>query len=161
DRALVVAALAPCRDHAGRWRLARDGDACVATLRIGVPTIELRAERAGVELRGSCRVTLSEDLIAAMRAPVRPARGTRIRVGAELFGPPGEWTGSPPVVDPLLADDTSSIGDRARRVYPYGATLPELGWVNPFDIDRSLGLDGWIHAALRKPSTAGPSCGTL
>jgi hypothetical protein len=268
DRTLLVAALAPCRDRAGRWRLARDGDACVATLRAGVPTIQLRAERAEPGLRGSCRVTLSEDLIAAMRAPLRPARGARIRVVAEamgvaatdvgelvagarivrlrpgapaielasagpgstpasrialagdvalevratprgvmlhgdaelfvaepgqppawrrmshgpdvlldrvtliaagspdhrsiaLFRPPREWTDSPPVVDPLLADDTSSIGDRSRRVYPYGATLPELGWVNPFDIDRSLGLDGWIHAALRRPSTAGAACGTL
>lgn len=268
DRTLLLAALAQCQDRAGRWRLARDGEACVATLRVGVPTIQLRSERADDGLRGSCRVTLSEDLIAAMRAPARSARGARIRVVAEamgaaatdvgelvagarvvrlrpgapavelaslapgstpasrialagevalevratprgvmlhgdaelfvavpgqppawrrmshgpdvlldrvtliaagppehrsiaLFRPPREWTGSPPVVDPLLADDTSSIGDRSRRVYPYGATLPELGWVNPFDIDRSLGLDGWVHAALRKPSTAAPACGTL
>jgi hypothetical protein len=268
DRTLLLAALGPCSDRAGRWRLAHDGDACVATLRVGVPAIQVRTERAGGELRGACRVTLSEDLIAAMRAPARPARGVRIRVVSEamgvaatdvgelvagarvvrlrpgapavelaavgagttpasritladdvalevratprgvmlhgdaelfvaepgqppawrrmshgpevlldrvtliaagpperrsvaLFRPPREWTGSPPVVDPLLADDTSSVGDRSRRIYPHGATLPELGWVNPFDVDRSLGLDGWIHAALRKPSTAGPSCGTL
>jgi hypothetical protein len=269
DRTVLVAALASCRDRAGSWRLVRDGEACVATLRAGVPTIQLRTERADPGVRGACRVTLSEELIAAMRAPVRPPRGARIRVVAEamgvaatdvgelvagtrvvrlrpgapavelatlapgatpasrvvlaggvalqvratprgvllhgdaelfvaepgqppawrrmshgpevlldratliaagaaeqrkvaLFRPPREWTGSPPSVDPLLADDTSSTGDRSRRVYPYGATMPELGWVNPFDIERSLGLDGWIHAALRKPSgSAAPACGTL
>ncbi len=60
-----------------------------------------------------------------------------------------------PAADPLLADDV----DRDRRTYPYGAGLPELGWVNPYDVDHSLGLDGWIHAA-QNPSR-GPSCGTL
>jgi hypothetical protein len=272
DRPLVTAGLAACGGRVGRWRFARDGEACVATLPAGIPTIQLRIERAlggaGAPLRGSCSVALSEELIAAMRAPIRATREARIRVvgaamgaaaadlgelvagarivrlragapavelatllpgltvasravvvgdvvldlratprgvmlhgGAELFvaepgqppawrrmahgpdvlldrvtliaagspehrrvalfRPPREWTGSPPVVDTLLADDTSSVGDRQRRAYPYGAALPELGWVNPFDVDRSLGLDGWIHAALHKPSTAPPACGTL
>jgi hypothetical protein len=81
-----------------------------------------------------------------------------------LFRPPRAWAGAAPAVDTLLADDTSSVGDRARRVYPQGAALPELGWVNPFDVERSLGLDGWIHAALARPAPAAPSpvaCGTL
>jgi hypothetical protein len=295
DRALLIAGLATCRDRAGRWTLARDGKAggaeaqhgdpgeraCVATLRAGVPTIQLRIERMAGGVRGSCRVALSQDLIAAMRAPVRAARTARVRVVGEAMGvaaadvgelvagaqivrlrpgapaveldqlppgltpasrvgvagdvvldlratprgvmlhgsaelfvaepdplpagssqppargplpawrrmthgsdvlldrvtliaagspahrrvavfrPPREWAGSPPVVDTLLADDTSSVGDRPRRAYPYGAALPELGWVNPFDVERSLGLDGWIHAALRAPSAAAPACGTL
>ncbi|HEX4421527.1 MAG TPA: hypothetical protein VH165_26610 [Kofleriaceae bacterium] len=320
DRPLLVSALATCRDRAGRWTLARDGEACVATLRAGVPTIRLRTERSRIDLaqerqapgsssggterssidlapdrralgpssgsssggparadgalRGACSVVLSEELIAALRAPAHAARGPRIRVVGEamgaaaadlgelvagprivrlrpgapaaelataapgvtaasrvgvagdvvldlratprgvllhgdaelfisdpgqagqppawrrmshgadvlldrvtliaagpparrrvaLFRPPREWTGSPPVVDTLLADDTASVGDRARRAYPYGAAVPELGWVNPFDVDRSLGLDGWIHAALRTRDpapAAAPACGTL
>lgn len=299
DRTLLIASLESCRDRAGRWRLARDGTACVATLHAGMPTIHLRVERTAIapaaergteidddaegkaggeaarpaapargELRGSCSVALSEDLISAMRAPVRATRMQRVRVVGEamgisaadvgelvagtrvvrlrpgapaveiaklapgvtpasrvlvagdvvldiratprgamlhgaaellvaepgqppawrrmahgpevlldrvtliaagaaehrsvaLFRPPREWKGSPSVVDTLLADDTASIGDRSRRAYPHGAGLPELGWVNPFDVERSLGLDGWVHAALRKPATAAPSCGTL
>jgi hypothetical protein len=327
ERVLLLAALPSCKEPRGRWTLARDGQACVATYRAGIPRIQLRIERvpgaghaqpsgasrgrpsgetralaaasrndvrapAEVEVagppdlrpgaqpgtslqgvpqdsfRGACRVALSEERIAAIRAPVRAARGARIRVvgqalgaaaadlgelvwgprivrlrpgapavelatlspgltpasrvvlagevaldlratprgvmlhgGAELFvaepgeppawrrmthgpdvlldrmtviaagppdhrsvmlfRPPREWTGSPPVVDALLADDTSSVGERSRRAYPYGAALPELGWVNPFDALRSLGLDGWIHAALQQPSTAAPACGTL
>jgi hypothetical protein len=275
DRPLLVAQLASCGERAGRWALARDGKACVATLRAGVPTIRLRTEPSGAGFRGSCSVALSQDLIAAMRAPVRAVRSTRIRVVGQaigaaagdvgelvagtrvvrlrpgapvvelaalpagitaasriaiagdvaldiraapraamlhgpaelfvaepgqppvwrrmahtadvlldrvtliaagpaehrrvaLFRPPREWPGEPPSVDTLLADDTASIGDRARRIYPHGAQLPELGWVNPFDVDRSLGLDGWIHAALARsgaPAAAAPpgpaACGTL
>jgi hypothetical protein len=296
DRARLIAGLPSCRDRAGAFRIAHDGEACVATLRAGMPTIRLRIERStdesgaqasGVtrvptdspphgpptgQLRATCSVVLSEERIAAIRAPVRAMQATRIRVvgaamgiaatdlgelvagtragtqivrlragapsvelaalpagltpasrvvvagdvvlelraaprgvmlhgSAELFvaepgqppawrrvshgpdvlldrvtliaaGPPEQrrlalfrppraWTGSPPVVDTLLADDTSSAGDRARRAYPYGAALPELGWVNPFDARRSLGLDGWIHAALHQPSVAAPACGTL
>jgi len=70
-----------------------------------------------------------------------------------------------PEVAPLLADDA---GDR--RHYVYAGAIPELGWINPYDVRRSLGLDGWIHAAAAAP--AGPSpwrdvagthawCGTL
>jgi hypothetical protein len=283
DRPSLVAGLGPlggCSGRAGRWTLAPDGAACAATLRAGMPVIRLRAERAGAGFRGTCSVALSQDLIAAMRAPVRAVRAARIRVVGEamgaaigdvgelvagsrvvrlrpgapavelarlpagptpasrvaiagdvaldirpaprgallhgsaelfvaepgqppvwrrmahgsdvlldrvtliaagpaehrrvaLFRPPREWAGSPPAVDTLLADDTASIGDRARRVYPHGAALPELGWVNPFDVDRSLGLDGWIHAALARPgrgpgpapaapaAAAVPACGTL
>ncbi|HEY0189678.1 MAG TPA: hypothetical protein VGC42_01055, partial [Kofleriaceae bacterium] len=267
DRALLLAGLDDCRPRAGGWSLQRDGAACVATLRAGVPTIQLRVERAPAGLRGACKVSLSEELIAGLRAPARGARGPRIRVVSEamgaaatdlgelvagqvvvrlrpgapalelaaagpgatpasavaiaphvelalrasprgvvlhgdaelfvaeagptpvwrrlihgpdvvldrltlisagtadrrrvaLFRPPRAWPDGAAVVDPLLADDTSAIGDRARRGYPYGAALPELGWVNPFDVDRSLGLDGWIHAARRRPAPPA-SCGTL
>jgi hypothetical protein len=92
------------------------------------------------------------------------AAGPPERRRVALFRPPRAWAGSPPAVDTLLADDTASVGDRARRVYPHGAALPELGWVNPFDVERSLGLDGWIHAALARPAAAAPpaaACGTL
>lgn len=317
ERTPLIAGLATCGERAGRWRLARDGAACVATLHAGVPTVQVRVEPAAdrpggpeapaskpveprveqaqaaddppraepldeddpdeaddpastaprAQLRASCSVALSDERIAAMRAPVRTTRTQRIRVvgeamgvaatdvgelvagtrvvrlragapaveltrlppgitpasriaiagdvaldvrtspravmlhgGAELFvaepgqppawrrmahgpevvldratlivagppeqrsvvlfRPPREWGGAP-AVDMLLADDTSSIGDRSRRAYPHGAALPELGWVNPYDVDRSLGLDGWIHAALRKPTIAAPACGTL
>jgi len=80
-----------------------------------------------------------------------------------LYRPRRSWGDAPATVDPLLADETRRLGDRPRRVYPYGASLPELGWVNPFELDRSLGLDGWIHAAQapRERATDGPACGTL
>src|SRR5439155_430936 len=45
--------------------------------------------------------------------------------------------------------------------YPYGAALPELGWVNPFEVEHSLGLDGWVHAALAHPASGAGQCGTL
>ena len=62
-----------------------------------------------------------------------------------------------PASEALLADDV----DRGRRTYPYGSALPELGWVNPFDLDHSLGLDGWIHAALAHPASRAPACGAI
>jgi hypothetical protein len=276
ERLPVIAAIPACRDRIGRWSLARDGEACVATLRAGIPSIALRIDHADGALHGACKVSLSEDLIAGVRAPARANRAPRIRVVSEAMGvaatdlgelvagarvvrlragtpaaelaklapgvtaasrltitgdvvldlrpnprgvllhgdaelfvsepiggtgpasqlqawhrmahgadvlldrmtliaagppaerrvavfrPPREWPGSPPVVDPLLADDTSAVGDRARRSYPYASALPELGWVNPYDVDRSLGLDGWIHAALHAaPAPVKASCGTL
>ncbi len=257
ERPRLVEALANCRD-AGHWRLARDGEGCVATLRAGVPTIRLRVDAS----HATCSVTLSQSLIAALRTAARNPHAPRIRVVGEamgaaandvgelvsgarivrlrpgapahelatvtagmtpagslaighasleiraetvvlhgaaqlfvsdagqwrrmvhgpevlldrvtliaagdavvLFRPRRDWPGAPPVVDTLLADDTSAVGDRTRRAYPYGAALPELGWVNPFDVDHSLGLDGWIHAAqLRNNAarrTGDVSCGTL
>ncbi|HEX4456059.1 MAG TPA: hypothetical protein VH143_34600 [Kofleriaceae bacterium] len=66
-----------------------------------------------------------------------------------------------PGANTLLADDLDRAGERTRRAYPYAAALPELGWVNPWDVDRSLGLDGWIHAALARPAASPASCGTL
>ena len=60
-------------------------------------------------------------------------------------------------VAPLLAD---RVGDR--RHYVYAGALPELGWVNRFDLRRSLGLDGWVHAAVTATEPPEPiECGTL
>jgi hypothetical protein len=89
-------------------------------------------------------------------------RMTLITAGARiaLFRPPRAWGGAT-VVDPLLADDVERAGDRTRRAYPYGAAVPELGWVNPYDVDHSVGLDGWIHAAQRAPANTAMACGTL
>nr|HEX4317028.1 hypothetical protein [Kofleriaceae bacterium] len=72
-------------------------------------------------------------------AQVRPARA---------------WPGGPPVADVLLADDAG----RGHRTYPLGAALPELGWVNPYDVARSRGLDGWIHDALHVPAATVTGC---
>jgi hypothetical protein len=144
--------------------------------RVGIAgdvALDLRATPRGVMLHGGAELFVAEpgqppawrrmshgpDVLLDRVTLIAAGSAEHRRVA--LFRPPREWTGSPPVVDTLLADDTSSVGDRARRTYPHGAALPELGWLNPFDGDRSLGLDGWIHAALRKPSTAAPACGTL
>ncbi|HVK89257.1 MAG TPA: hypothetical protein VM513_34280, partial [Kofleriaceae bacterium] len=90
------------------------------------------------------------------------AAGPAERRTLVMFRPPRAWGAGKPVVDPLLADETRSLGERTRRLYPYGGALPELGWVNPFAVERSLGLDGWIHAALAQRGTPPPAtCGTL
>ena len=258
-------AMHACRGRIGRWQLARDGEACVATFRVGWPEVKLAVRPQERGLRATCAVVRDDDAIAVLRAPVHAPRAPRIRVvsvamgaaaadlgelvaggrvvrlrpsapavdlatapaglhpagvatlapgvtlelrdgprrvvlrgAAELFvaGEQGAWrrmvhadevaldqlaliVAGPPerralalfrparmrggaaVVEPLLADETNRIGDRARRAYPYGAALPELGWVNPFDLDRSLGLDGWIHASHVVPAAAAPACGTL
>ena len=256
----------PCSGRVGRWQLARDGEACVATFRVGWPEVKLALRPHDRGLRATCSVVRDDDAIAVLRAPARAPRAPRIRVvsaamgaaaadlgelvtgsrvvrlregapavelaaapaglspaskatvapgvwlelrasprgvvlrgPAELFvaGEQGAWrrlihadevaldrltliAAGPPerralalfrppraggagaaTVDPLLADETNRIGDRARRAYPYGAALPELGWVNPFDLDRSLGLDGWIHASHVLPAAAAPACGAL
>ncbi len=84
-----------------------------------------------------------------------------------LFRPPRAWAGHGTTVDTLLADDAGPTSDGgARRLYPHGNAVPELGWVNPYGVERSLGLDGWIHAyrATAGPSTGSataPACGTL
>lgn len=254
-----------CSGRAGRWQLARDGEDCTATLRVGWPRIELALRRDDRGLRATCAVATDDDVLGVLRAAPATARAPRIRVvsaaigaaatdvgelvagqrvfrlrpggparelatagaglhvtgklaladgvaleivprgvalrgpaevlvaGARggwrriaradasvlehtalivagapdrrviaLFRPPRAWAGER-VVDPLLADDSNRVGDRARRAYPYGAALPELGWVNPYDAARSLGLDGWIHAA-HAPGRRTPApiaCGTL
>jgi len=53
-----------------------------------------------------------------------------------------------PAVDPLLADDISTVQGERRRHYLYGGLVPELGWINPFSPQMSLGLDGWIRVAM-------------
>jgi hypothetical protein len=254
-----------CRGRVGRWQLARDGEACVATFRVGWPEVKLAVRPHERGLRATCTVVRDDDALAVLRAPARAPRAPRIRVvsaamgaaaadlgelvaggrvvrlrasapavelasapaglhaaakatiapgvslelrdgprrvvlrgAAELFvaGEQGAWRrmvhadevaldqltlivagaperralalfrparlrGGAAVVDPLLADETNRIGDRVRRAYPYGAALPELGWVNPFDLDRSLGLDGWIHASYVMPAAPAPACGAL
>src|SRR5262249_23900183 len=86
------------------------------------------------------------------RVTARPAD----RIALIVAGPPGARVVAQlrPTAAPLLADDT----DRGHRASAYGAALPELGWVTPYEVDRSLGLDGWIHAAIHKPGaqTCGP-----
>jgi hypothetical protein len=93
--------------------------------------------------------------------------------GVWLFRPPTTWPGSPgdAAVDPILADDAATAAGPTRRAYPYGALLPELGWVNRFQRRRSLGLDGWVRVAVDEltasgksawsPPAASPSCGSL
>ncbi|MGE5184109.1 MAG: hypothetical protein ACM31C_18695, partial [Acidobacteriota bacterium] len=150
----------------------------IVRLRAGAPSLELAAARAGLQRAGA--------VVLAPGARVEAAAGRVVLHGeAELFvAVAGAWrhvahapevtldqlalvaAGPPehrvivqvrPAPEPLLADDV----ERGRRTYPYGAALPELGWVNPFDVRHSLGLDGWIHAALREPAAAAPACGTL
>jgi len=164
-----LAALAPGSAAASRVAIAGD------------VALDIRAAPRAAMLHGAAELFVAEPgqppvwRRMAHTSDVLLDRVTLIAAGppehrrVALFRPPREWPGSAPAVDALLADDTSSVGDRARRVYPHGAALPELGWVNPFDVDRSLGLDGWIHAALARsgatssaPAAAAPAaCGTL
>ncbi len=69
-----------------------------------------------------------------------------------LFRPPQAWSAAGPdhqaVVDPLLADDITTVRGERRRHYLYGGLVPELGWVNPFQSRMSLGLDGWLRVAM-------------
>jgi hypothetical protein len=81
--------------------------------------------------------------------------------GSWLFRAPRSFApGESAEVDGVLAADVASVGGRARRHYVYGDRLPELGWLNPHQRRRGLGLDGWIHAALAEPAAA-PDCGLL
>ncbi|HTE54249.1 MAG TPA: hypothetical protein VK698_25515, partial [Kofleriaceae bacterium] len=72
--------------------------------------------------------------------------------GVWLFRPRTRWPGDPDggdaVVDPVLADDAATAAGPTRRTYPYGALLPEVGWVNRFQRRRSLGLDGWVRVSV-------------
>lgn len=168
---------------------ARDAGELVTTARIirlraGAPALALDA-KAAASLAAAGRVTLAPDVSIEV-----VERGARLHGTAELFvaGANGGWrpliySGElvldrptlislgaqvvlyrPTAGDTLLADETRELGDRARRYYAHGAALPELGWVNPFDVRHSVGLDGWIHAALAAPTTSAPApamCGTL
>jgi len=96
-----------------------------------------------------------------------------------LFRPPRAWPGDPTdTVDMLLADDVRTGGASGRiarrRHYVFGGDLPELGW-STSDPSMSLGLDGWVQAALgeiergagrdraqwREGSDLHATCGTL
>ncbi|MCE9575606.1 MAG: hypothetical protein K8W52_20815 [Deltaproteobacteria bacterium] len=59
-------------------------------------------------------------------------------------------------VSPLLADDLVRVHDASapRRRYVYGGDLPELGWIDPYRAAGSLGLDGWVHAAVAEEPSA-------
>lgn len=107
------------------------------------------------------RITLLVGDGDAPRAALfRPRRAWPAAPGAPIT--PGGAADGAATVDPLLADDVLTIADRPRRTYPFGAALPQLGWVNPYAVERSLGLDGWAHAALAAAAPAAPtSCGTL
>ncbi|HEU0031863.1 MAG TPA: hypothetical protein VFQ53_14615 [Kofleriaceae bacterium] len=156
--ALDVAALAPGVHVAGKLVLASD------------VTLEVRATPRGVVLHGPAELFVADAGEApAWRRTMHAAEvvldritlvaaGPPNRRAIALFRPPRAWAGSPAVVDSLLAD---TAGDREHRIYPHGPALPELGWVNPFSIERSLGLDGWVHAALAEPGKSPVACGTL
>ncbi len=130
------------------------------------PGVVLDADSKGVALHGAAQLFVAgagawqrivyEGAITLDRESLIVA-GERV----VLFRPRRAWGNTAPTIDPLLADDVDRANDRTRRTYPYGSALPELGWVNPYDVDRSLGLDGWIHAALHHASPAGAACGTL
>jgi hypothetical protein len=133
------------------------------------PDISVEADARGALLRGRAelfvtdgnawrRVAHGGELVLERMALI--ASGPAERRTVVMFRPPRTW-GTDKSVDPLLADDTRRLGDRTRRLYPYGAALPELGWVNPFTVERSLGLDGWIHAAHAQRSAPAATCGTL
>jgi hypothetical protein len=150
----------------------------IIRLREGAPALELAAAPAGLARAGSVALGGGTTIAVAQREIM-------LHGDAELFvADGGAWrhlvhahdlvldhmalvVAGPadhrvvvqvrPATEPLLADDV----DRGRRTYPYGSALPELGWVSPYDVDHSLGLDGWIHAALAHPAVHGPACGTL
>ncbi len=126
--------------------------------------VTVTAIAAGVHVRGHARLLIAD---------VRPRwREVAIGDGLDVVGvavlatPTRRWlVRAGAGVPPLLADDAVD-----RRAYVYGGAVPELGWINPYDVRRSLGLDGWIHAAAAAP--AGPApwrdttgehawCGTL
>jgi len=159
------------REGAPRVELARvePGITIAGEIELGGVTLSIRPSPRGVVLRGEAELFVAEpergaawrrwdhanevvlDRIALI-ATGPPAR----RVVAQ-FRPPRAWPGSAAVIDSLLADRSGE-----RRLYPHGAALPELGWVNPFDVARSLGLDGWVHAYAARPAhDATTTCGTL
>ncbi len=89
----------------------------------------------------------------------RRGRGRRRRRGARGWsGDRTSWAGGCRRCSPTTRGAT--------RRYVHGSALPELGWRNPYDVNHSLGLDGWIHAAVAqggatsRPATS-PACGTL
>ncbi|MEJ7601038.1 MAG: hypothetical protein WKG01_24255 [Kofleriaceae bacterium] len=135
-------------------------------LTIGEVTLEVQGDPRRVIVRGPAELFVAErepalawrrlvhaNEIALDRVTIVVAGAPARRI-AVLFRPARAW-GPDTVVDSLVADTADG-----RRFYPYGAALPELGWVNPFEVDRSLGLDGWVHAAAGKPATPA-ACGTL
>ena len=161
------------------------GGGRIVRLRTGAPALALADAMVGLHRAGSVslgsgasidasggNLTLHGDAELFLDVAGhwrRVARSTDVRldrIALVIAGPPSArvvvqvrparaWPGGVAVTDTLLADDA----DRGHRTYPYGAALPELGWVNPYDVDHSLGLDGWVHAGVRHPGNQ--ACGTL
>jgi hypothetical protein len=112
--------------------------------------------------------------VVAVRGEVALTRTAILVVGDAAHR--RSWTfrggGGGPVA-PVLADDLARVHEvAARRRYVYGGELPELGWIDPYRADGSLGLDGWVHAAVAAAPRATatgwaergvdhPYCGTL
>ncbi|HEY1811737.1 MAG TPA: hypothetical protein VGG74_05230 [Kofleriaceae bacterium] len=156
-------AIVRMRPTAGSIALPAGGAAAHVAL---APGVTLDADPKAVSLRGAAQLFVAgaagwqrvdyEGAIALDHESLIVAGGRVV-----LFRPA---TAAAPqmrrTIGPLLADDVTRAGDRTRRLYPYGAALPELGWVTPYDVERSLGLDGWIHAALHHDHDA-VACGTL
>jgi len=146
-------AIVRLRPGAGTLALPATANAAAATITLA-PGVELDASTK--TLRGAA------ELFVAGNGWQRVAFEGSIKLDREsLIVAGGRVALFRPARDALLADDVDRVGDRTHRSYPYGAALPELGWVNPWDVDRSLGLDGWIHAALHQHAAAAPACGTL
>jgi hypothetical protein len=146
------------------------GVSIASAIKIGETTLAVRENPGGIGLAGDAELFVAEaERGAAWRRLVHGKevlldRVTLIVAGAPerrvvaLFRPARVWSTGAPVVDSLLAD---VAGDRVHRIYPHGAAIPELGWVNPFDVERSLGLDGWVHAYNAEAEHGAASCGTL
>lgn len=168
---VLGARIARLRTGAPRLELAsaERGVTIAGEIAIGDAVLALRASPRGVVLRGEAELFVAETERGAWRrwdhgSEVVLDRVTLIVAGPPArrvvaqFRPPRAWADGASTVDSLLAD---SAGDRAHRVYPHGAAVPELGWVNPYDVDRSLGLDGWVHAYAAEPAHGAAACGTL
>lgn len=136
-----------------------------------------RAVTAGDALEGLTLVAAGETVALVRPRTAWSPAGKLAELATEPAKPSAKRIATPPAkpvepdtssadrtitVDPLLADELVTAGGARRRTYPHGAALPQLGWLNPYSLDRSLGLDGWIHAATAKsrPPPAA-ACGTL
>ncbi len=175
--------------YAGK-SVALGDDVVVATSSAGAVTLEDRgtADRRDhwlfIESSGGSGVGVRETQDGAHWTPVNefgPARPIELNRDALIVVGRGitrnVWLFRAPRRDPtnpldsstgvnvLLADDARSVTGSRRRLYVYGNDLPELGWVNPYRMRGSVGLDGWVHAALAQWSPNAPadtpSCGTL
>ncbi|HTR50629.1 MAG TPA: hypothetical protein VMJ10_07975, partial [Kofleriaceae bacterium] len=132
--------------------LARAGRVTIA------PGVTVEVAGARIVLRGDAELYLASD--GAWHHVARAPEVALDRLALVAAGPPEHRVVVQvrPAAEPLLADDV----EHARRTYPYGSALPELGWVSPFEVEHSLGLDGWIHAALDERAAApAATCGAL
>ncbi len=149
---------------APRWRAIAAGDAIEGlTLIAAGETVALVRPRTAWTSVAELAKPAAE---AAAKRTAEPAKPTVNRTAPPpakpLTEPATSSADRTTTVDPLLADELVTAGGARRRTYPHGAALPQLGWLSPYSLDRSLGLDGWIYAATNKggPPPAA-SCGTL